>query len=273
MIGSSSLNAWLIPACAGKTNGFVHLGAGEGAHPRVCGENCGCAPSIGALVGSSPRVRGKQPATPHKNPATGLIPACAGKTRSSRSRSRAGPAHPRVCGENALSRIFIKDANGSSPRVRGKQRRSGRGPASERLIPACAGKTSSSLHTSNESWAHPRVCGENTCTPFPWCRRGGSSPRVRGKPRLILPWLTTQGLIPACAGKTDPRLAHFRHRRAHPRVCGENFDSCGIDWVIAGSSPRVRGKQRTEEMDPVERRLIPACAGKTLRSYSICDAG
>ena len=50
--------------------------------------------------------------------------------------------------------------------------------------------------------AHPRVCGENTKELMTSVQKEGSSPRVRGKPGLVLDVLAEPGLIPACAGKT-----------------------------------------------------------------------
>ena len=50
-----------------------------------------------------------------------------------------------------------------------------------RLIPARAGKTSSSSSCSRRVWAHPRACGENSQVLRAALRAEGSSPRVRGK--------------------------------------------------------------------------------------------
>ena len=94
--------------------------------------------------------------------------------------------------------------------------------ANDRLIPACAGKTSVETSAIASMKAHPRVCGENRRSEmFRWLTPG-SSPRVRGKLRAAKSVVNDAGLIPACAGKTI--LADLSHRRigAHPRVCGEN---------------------------------------------------
>ena len=55
--------------------------------------------------------------------------------------------------------------------------------------------------------------------------------------------MSTNGLIPACAGKTvSPPVSAFV-LAAHPRVCGEN-NFLGINSPSrVGSSPRVRGKR------------------------------
>ena len=56
-----------------------------------------------------------------------------------------------------------------------------------------------------------------------------------------------------------------RSRRvtAHPRVCGENLSTDTEDVILAGSSPRVRGKRRGSLQAALRVGLIPACAGKT----------
>ena len=172
----------------------------------------------------------------------GLIPACAGKTLACclvRSTMR---AHPRVCGENVVSKPNSTSKAGSSPRVRGKLAGEliHRGAAG--LIPACAGKTGEFPATPVSAWAHPRVCGENSDRPEDGKRKMGSSPRVRGKLPVFLNNGLVRGLIPACAGKTDSLHSTAIRRPAHPRVCGENTLSLVDGATLAGSSPRVRGK-------------------------------
>ena len=58
---------------------------------------------------------------------------------------------------------------------------------------------------------------------------------------------------------------------AHPRVCGENPLLFIDSFKHIGSSPRVRGKHiGPQQFDDMER-LIPACAGKTLRKSVIAE--
>ena len=133
----------LIPACAGKTVLHQAWGYSSGAHPRVCGENFRLSRLRNSSGGSSPRVRGKLVPTGLLAGGSGLIPACAGKTKGLDMPESEEGAHPRVCGENpGLVRLWIS-ASGSSPRVRGKlnSERTVLGQAG--LIPACAGKTPS----------------------------------------------------------------------------------------------------------------------------------
>ena len=111
----------LIPACAGKTSASRPRTARLPAHPRMCGENRRARWDAGIAWGSSPRVRGKQAREGYPFLFDGLIPACAGKTRTAPSTASASEAHPRVCGENNLQEGSHHLVWGSSPRVRGKQ--------------------------------------------------------------------------------------------------------------------------------------------------------
>ena len=254
------------------------------AHPRVCGENYLHMNSMPQANGSSPRVRGKPRSQHRAGHRPGLIPACAGKTRASHATSTSHSAHPRVCGENAGRGAPGRRRCGSSPRVRGKRAGRSRRGRARRLIPACAGKTSVAGRPPRRHPAHPRVCGENSSSMVSVASVAGSSPRVRGKHphghqqiaagRLIPacagktlgvpPGTLVTWLIPACAGKTCALRPSRGRARAHPRVCGENRPRQRRQIVVAGSSPRVRGKRLGGDVERLPVRLIPACAGKTV---------
>ena len=133
--------AGLIPACAGKTIRGKKVASSVRAHPRVCGENPGWFETVARDAGSSPRVRGKRRKREVGGVLLRLIPACAGKTARPTCQTVRGPAHPRVCGENVLMNEAAAHMMGSSPRVRGKQRRTRVDCIHKGLIPACAGKT------------------------------------------------------------------------------------------------------------------------------------
>ena len=49
----------------------------------------------------------------------------------------------------------------------------------------------------------------------------------------------------------------------HPRVCGENPEMAVCYLDNGGSPPRVRGKQLNEAIARSDKRITPACAGKT----------
>ena len=112
--------------------------------------------------------------------------------------------------------------------------------------------------------AHPRSRGENwraIDSPATGC---GSSPLTRGK--LICGWVSgnSERLIPAHAGKTSQRN-HQRHRgTAHPRSRGENGNKVATAKQPHGSSPLTRGKLPHPICVRLDRRLIPAHAGKTV---------
>ena len=233
----------LIPAWAGKT---ARRARGRGvvpAHPRVGGENTMLTPETWALVGSSPRGRGKRPASVYLVVFIGLIPAWAGKTTGV-----------------ALS---ATETGGSSPRGRGKRSLVLPASWSMRLIPAWAGKTEAGDEKGSTFEAHPRVGGENEETMRPKTFAGGSSPRGRGKRQPSRLCHRRSRLIPAWAGKTAVRRGGGHVRPAHPRVGGENGEKWDTATPRGGSSPRGRGKPGQGSCYRAWVRLIPAWAGKT----------
>ena len=96
----------------------------------------------------------------------------------------------------------------------------------------------------------------------------GSSPHARGKHSQHLPSPRYTGLIPACAGKTVPVACIACSMTAHPRMRGENDQTFAGVIVGVGSSPHARGKPRQPLSCTARLRLIPACAGKTVRGTS-----
>ena len=131
------------------------------AHPRACGENSRRTLCAAFTAGSSPRVRGKHFFVSETEKSGRLIPARAGKTRSTRTSVKQNPAHPRACGENTVFAGDSRAATGSSPRVRGKPARLLPPMETGGLIPARAGKTVFIEIEHVARRAHPRACGEN----------------------------------------------------------------------------------------------------------------
>ena len=221
------------------------------------------APVRVRTMGSSPRVRGKRGGGAGEGTHDGLIPARAGKTVSASGKDVADAAHPRACGENWRGGRGVGVLLGSSPRVRGKLHPEPHRPRRGRLIPARAGKTSPPPRPTWPPSAHPRACGENRLFPARATAAAGSSPRVRGKPGSVSGGTRSARLIPARAGKTSCRSRPPTRNPAHPRACGENACTPRTGWAVAGSSPRVRGKQAHVRLRRRPARLIPARAGKT----------
>ena len=131
---------------------------------------------------------------------------------------------------------------GSSPRVRGKPRGHFEHLPLARLIPARAGKTPTTPRPPCTGPAHPRACGENPRMRGASRAAASSSPRVRGKLRVVSAPGDHCGLIPARAGKTSAECGWPCGRGAHPRACGENQGTSYKEKSMDGSSPRVRGK-------------------------------
>ena len=155
---------------------------------------------------------------------------------------------------------------GSSPLTRGKRGGGDPGVASGRLIPAHAGKTLCRGWHCHGRGAHPRSRGENGEAEIPEWRLDGSSPLTRGKRVERGANLIHIRLIPAHAGKTPSTCPADRRSRAHPRSRGENDEDASGGVGEAGSSPLTRGKRRRLAQRIGDRGLIPAHAGKTMRT-------
>ena len=149
-----------IPACAGNRLAPTLARRAAAVHPRVCGEQTLQALVRASDYGSSPRVRGTVPCCDHLPEIIRLIPACAGNSASVKSRALPHAVHPRVCGEQTTQAGQPIHRTGSSPRVRGTDRRDRRDRRGLRFIPACAGNRRRRAERSSVISVHPRVCGE-----------------------------------------------------------------------------------------------------------------
>ena len=192
-----------------------------------------------------------------------FIPAHAGKTRRTHSRTLPSQVHPRACGENRGVDPGQGRFPGSSPRMRGKLPQTGPSPGGHGFIPAHAGKTRRDRGPRRPHPVHPRACGENRGFLVDLDGQGGSSPRMRGKPPGSSRAGSPCGFIPAHAGKTSRPSMCRCTRRVHPRACGENEQVTAQKVTGAGSSPRMRGKPASARRYSRRSRFIPAHAGKT----------
>ena len=116
--------------------------------------------------------------------------------------------------------------------------------------------------------AHPRSRGENVTTVTKAHAVEGSSPLTRGKPGLAFVRSPRPRLIPAHAGKTQIYDLGVYRERAHPRSRGENGVVILQARHVDGSSPLTRGKPLLISPSLPVSRLIPAHAGKTLRTIA-----
>ena len=182
----------------GLASGFSCLGD----HPRVCGEHEQCAPPVVVLVGSSPRMRGTLRRAFRTFRRLGIIPAYAGNTMMTPRLTTATWDHPRVCGEHDPLVPSVCDVLGSSPRMRGTLGRRVVGLCLVGIIPAYAGNTTARNASTKAKRDHPRVCGEHSRRGSAGLSFGGSSPRMRGTPFVVIAVTVWRGIIPAYAGNT-----------------------------------------------------------------------
>ena len=149
-------------------------------HPRVCGEQLATSAGVSQSEGSSPRVRGTVLLKNNFTLVIRIIPACAGNSVSLPTSSQPDRDHPRVCGEQVISKSPLDSLIGSSPRVRGTDTGCLGCASHLRIIPACAGNRLCQVFNNLSTRDHPRVCGEQRNLRGKMSRREGSSPRVRG---------------------------------------------------------------------------------------------
>ena len=89
-----------------------------------------------------------------------ITPACAGNRKTPFGLPLLLQDHPRVCGEQRLTILFLVNVGGSPPRVRGTVKDPLLNAMGVGITPACAGNS-----WDREGWCimhedHPRVCGE-----------------------------------------------------------------------------------------------------------------
>ena len=254
----------IIPADAGSTSLIYPAYIVFGDHPRGCGEHPDTSQRMTAKRGSSPRMRGAPLGGYRGYCSPGIIPADAGSTFRRQRPIAVVKDHPRGCGEHwriPLSWLLIR---GSSPRMRGAQCKSKGLDVISRIIPADAGSTADSAHTTRHDRDHPRGCGEHIAGSINPMLQYGSSPRMRGAHRQPMPLLAGMRIIPADAGSTEPNPLVERLFRDHPRGCGEHRLRVEDMTGRKGSSPRMRGAQGLRTLSRHGLRIIPADAGSTL---------
>ena len=258
----------IIPARAGQTEKTNRPAAQSPDHPRACGANVRVGSGMGEVAGSSPRVRGKLAVPCSAAAPCRIIPARAGQTRTTGTRTSTSPDHPRACGANHRQIGEFMAEPGSSPRVRGKLGVLGGECLAGRIIPARAGQTFGLSFRFRGLPDHPRACGANDMMVILSDYLIGSSPRVRGKPEALYTHVCAERIIPARAGQTRCCARQAAGWPDHPRACGANCAANPVEHAAHGSSPRVRGKPRRLLRLSCRFRIIPARAGQTRRGTS-----
>ncbi len=281
--GSSPRVRGTLPSPRGPTvrQRFIPAGAAGNAadgrrsegtapvHPRGCGERRPVASVTMASIGSSPRVRGTQPARAGGSAGERFIPAGAGNASRSSSARPPPPVHPRGCGERPRPRPHHRPDRGSSPRVRGTRSGVVAAHRSRRFIPAGAGNAYRPAGRRGGRPVHPRGCGERARGVATISRVGGSSPRVRGTPALGAAVADYKRFIPAGAGNAPATWPIALPTPVHPRGCGERSPTPGAVAAPRGSSPRVRGTPMPRRRGRQRHRFIPAGAGNAWRPLTL----
>ena len=207
----------------------------------MCGEHFIISARGLGKTGSSPHVRGALSQLQCPCRWLGIIPACAGSTRTLRGCRTGRWAHPRMCGEHYVHRPQLDWDVGSSPHVRGARCFATVFLDGFGIIPACAGSTCPSRPSAATAGDHPRMCGEHRICCQSCKISTGSSPHVRGAPVVHGLLEGLGGIIPACAGSTTPPAQDRHATRDHPRMCGEHIQRVLRRIAEQGSSPHVRG--------------------------------
>ena len=97
----------------------------------------------------------------------------------------------------------------------------------------------------------------------------GSPPHVREKHVNECIHTILNGITPASAGKTLRPAIIFVRYQDHPRVCGKNTTIQKVIFLDPGSPSHMREKLTCFFLIIFNRRITPACAGKT-SSALIC---
>ena len=253
-----------IPAHAGNS---VNEHAGRilyTVHPRACGEQIQRNSERGTISGSSPRMRGTAPGPDHGIAEIRFIPAHAGNRWTDNGRGWKPSVHPRACGEQVAAGGILNGKNGSSPRMRGTATIDTDRNDNTVFIPAHAGNSRSSSLGRIVVPVHPRACGEQWARLIDSASCVGSSPRMRGTGAPSFGLFSGRRFIPAHAGNSSHKIQTGFPQTVHPRACGEQMIAVRFPVAIAGSSPRMRGTERSPGLEDRQDRFIPAHAGNRL---------
>ena len=237
--------AWIIPAYAGSTRGFLPRPTLPQDHPRIRGEHAALASQAHSIAGSSPHTRGAPRRRQRYRRHSGIIPAYAGSTARRRYPAIPPTDHPRIRGEHPRAPVTMVHGAGSSPHTRGALGLRLRVAIGDRIIPAYAGSTITRAGRLRPPRDHPRIRGEHR----PDDQVGAHD----------------AGIIPAYAGSTSSAIISSRVREDHPRIRGEHVIFRDDQASSKGSSPHTRGAQAVLDETYGASRIIPAYAGSTYR--------
>ncbi len=275
------------PASAGRTEASERSPWPSTEHPRVGGEDLDMWAELVEKYGTLPRRRGgrgagegqladlrntpasagRTPCPPGGSGCTSEHPRVGGEDPPGHHGGARPPEHPRVGGEDNESDVKPIRIAGTPPRRRGGQDERGGDQEERRNTPASAGRTGRPRSRTGCRPEHPRVGGEDRCTPYATRRATGTPPRRRGgrgRPRVPdHPGRKT----PASAGRTPRPARAGRRRTEHPRVGGEDSGIAAAEAGTGGTPPRRRGGRGNPPGPLPTTRNTPASAGRTPPSW------
>ena len=254
----------ITPACAGKTYRSAASDTACGDHPRLRGKDRTRAGDATALIGSPPLARERHIVTSIISSPPGITPACAGKTLCARTYGKRRRDHPRLRGKDIKDGIAGWAAAGSPPLARERPPRKRRIRSTTRITPACAGKTITIDVKLEKIEDHPRLRGKDGTFFDVVAMTLGSPPLARERPDGRKEILITGGITPACAGKTIIGAIESHCIGDHPRLRGKDAKLIRVTIALTGSPPLARERPYNHVIDFTERRITPACAGKTI---------
>ena len=252
----------ITPAHAGKSEITEAAAAAGKDHPRPCGEKYNISPTVFALVGSPPPMRGKECPSLSASVLHRITPAHAGKRLFRINANMRSRDHPRPCGEKYIADAPLELWQGSPPPMRGKVAGYARTVEITGITPAHAGKSHVYLLYARAGRDHPRPCGEKFDHELQRTRLIGSPPPMRGKENGPKPRKYTHRITPAHAGKRAAVKGNSPLKQDHPRPCGEKGGTAMAKYTATGSPPPMRGKARVGKTARYTSRITPAHAGK-----------
>ena len=196
-------------------------------HPRLRGEDVDAGHGRDRFAETPPLTRGR-PGTASLWCGTNRnTPAYAGKTLRSQTQRYRGGKHPRLRGEDSMSKV---DKN-----------------LVTRNTPAYAGKTFLFLAEGLLEWKHPRLRGEDNESQTSARNAKETPPLTRGRPQ----------------GVTTCLLSFSKH----PRLRGEDKKLLSRLNSLRETPPLTRGRQGHASPSKDGNRNTPAYAGKTLFAF------
>ena len=147
---------------------------------------------------------------------------------------------------------------------RGRLTRAGPGSS-----PHARGLPRSGCHVREDATDHPRMRGVYRRMSSRVISSSGSSPHARGLHDRLGGLRRGPRIIPACAGFTPGAWSRTLASADHPRMRGVYSTSSAGTAAQGGSSPHARGLLAEGLRSWLAPRIIPACAGFTLRPRSL----